>query len=159
QASAFGPMNTSRYLFPFVAATGVLVASSIGRGWPGVAIGAMAVSVHVVACRDWIHSTFETYVKNAYTAFHETQTDHDAFDNVTGDYRDIQSHLPAGATAATAVFEGYRFDFQRNDIYALDVLGGMGPKPGWPAHLGAGALDRYFHDNGIPYLIWVDWNL
>ncbi len=159
QAAALGPQNTSRYCFAFVTATPLMAAISVGRSGARAAIVAAALAMHLASIHEDTRAMLDTYVGNAYGAVHESGKERDAFDALTGSYVDVQSHVPQGATMATAVFEGFRFDFKRNPIYALDVLGGMGPKPGWPAHQGAAALDAYLRDNGIQYLVWVDFSL
>ncbi len=159
QAAALGPQNTSRYCFGFVAGTSLLAAVSVGKSGARAAIVAMGVAMHLASTHEDARATLDGYVARAYAALHETGKERQDFDGLTADYVDVQSHVPAGATMATAVFEGFRFDFKRNPIYALDVLGGMGPKPGWPAHKGPSVLDAYLRDNGIQYLVWVDWNL
>jgi hypothetical protein len=159
QAAALGPQNTSRYCFAFVAGTSLLAAVSVGRSGARAAIVAAAIAMHLASTHEDTRGILDGYVANAYGALHDTGKEREAFEGLTADYVDVQSHVPAGATMATAVFEGFRFDFKRNRIFALDVLGGMGPKPGWPAHKGPAVLDAYLRDNGIQYLVWVDWNL
>jgi hypothetical protein len=159
QAAALGPQNTSRYCFAFVAGTSLLAAVSVGRSGARAAIVAAAIAMHLASTHEDTKGMLDGYIANAYGALHEKGKDRQDFEGLTADYVDVQSHVPAGATMATAVFEGFRFDFKRNPIYALDVLGGMGPKPGWPAHKGPVVLDAYLRDNGIQYLVWVDWNL
>jgi hypothetical protein len=159
KAAALGPQNTSRYCFAFVTATSLMAAVSVGRSGARAAIVAAALALHLASSREETRGMLDGYVANAYGALHETGKERKAFDDLTADYVDVQSHVPRAATMATAVFEGFRFDFKRNPIYALDVLGGMGPKPGWPAHKGAAALDAYLRSNGIEYLVWVDFSL
>ena len=131
QAAALGPQNTSRYCFGFVAGTSLLAAVSVGRSGARAAIVAMGVAMHLASTHEDTRATLDGYVARAYAALHESGKERQDFDGLTADYVDVQSHVPAGATMATAVFEGFRFDFKRNPIYALDVLGGMGPRPGW----------------------------
>ena len=155
---AFGAENTARYCFAFVAATALLTAASVGRVGTRAAVVAAALGLHLAANREDIRSMYDGYVKNAYAALHETAAEREPFDGPTADYRDVQSHVPVGATMATAVLEGFRFDFKRNTIFALDVLGGMGPKPGWPARQGPVALGNYLRANAVQYLVVVDFN-
>ena len=159
QAAALGPQNTARYCFAFVTGTSLLAAISVGRSGARAAIVAAALAMHMASTHEDTRAMLDGYVGNAYAALHENRKDRETFENLTAGYVDVQSHVPPGATMATAVFEGFRFEFKRNPIYALDVLGGMGPRPGWPAHKGAAALDTYLRSNGIEYLVWVDFNL
>ncbi len=85
--------------------------------------------------------------------------EHAAFDARSADYAELQSHVPPGATMATAVFEPFRFDFKRNQVLVLDFLGGMGPPPGWPYKGGSEALGEYLLESGVQYLAWVDFDL
>ncbi|MDP9033906.1 MAG: hypothetical protein M3O50_03805, partial [Myxococcota bacterium] len=155
QAVAFGPTNTARYYFAFVAATSLLTAASAGQPVARAALVAAALGVHLVSSREETRGALDGYVTSAYHALSHSSE----FDAAAADYLDVQSHVPPRATMVTAVFEGFRFDFKRNTIFALDVLGGMGPSPGWPAHQGPEALGAYLRTNGIQYLVYVDFNL
>jgi hypothetical protein len=158
-AVAFGPNNTARYYYAFVAAASLVIVASAGPSLPRSALVATALALHLSANRDEIKSTLDAYVTRAYAALHDNDKERESFDGLTAEYTDVQSRVPAGKTMATAVFEGFRWDFKRNTVYALDVLGGMGPKPGWPAREGPAALAEYLRTNGVQYLVWVDWNL
>jgi hypothetical protein len=155
QAVAFGPMNTARYYYAFVAGAALMAAASVERTGARAALVAAALGMHLAVTRDDTRAMLEEYVKNEYRAFAWNR----GFSAQTTDYRNLQAHIPAGATMATAVLEGFRFDFKRNQIFALDVLGGMGPQPGWPAHKGPEALGEYLKANGVQYLVWVDFNV
>ncbi|MDP8998608.1 MAG: hypothetical protein M3O46_00675 [Myxococcota bacterium] len=157
-AMAFGPWNVARYYFSVVAGASLVIAASSGRSGLRAALVAAALGMHLAASREDMRATFDAYFRNAYHAVNEPRSECESFESQTAYYRDIQSHVPAGATIATAVFEGFRFDFKRNRIFALDVLGGMGPAPGWPAHKGPEALGEYLKANGVQYLVWVDFN-
>jgi len=119
----------------------------------------LPLAIHIATSVDEWNKTVKTRMAEATADFIDEHTQSDAWGNLTADYIDIQSHVPRGATMATAVFENCRFDFQRNPIFVLDVLGGMGPRPGWPVGKGPAALASYLLANGIDYLVWVDFNL
>jgi hypothetical protein len=182
QSAAFGPDNTARYYFAYIAATVLVVAVSVGRDRARAALVAGAVAIHLVWSGAETIRTLSRSLQSAKSALLEATTghnaldanearrapdspallesmDHGAFDARTGDYLDLQAHIPPGATMVTAVFEPFRFDFKRNQILLLDFLGGMGPKPGWPFKQGPEALGRYLVANGVQYLAWVDFNL
>jgi len=154
-AAAFGIFHVARYCFAFVTATALVVALSVDRMGAGAALVVSAVAIHVGLSASETVRTIQGYLENVRHAF---RGDGD-FALMTLDYLDVQSHIPSGAAIATAVYEGFRFDFRRNQIFALDVLGGMGPKPGWPAKQGPQALGDYFAASGIQYLVWADFSL
>jgi hypothetical protein len=159
EATAFGPDDTVRYLFGFVAATALLVAACSERYGPRMALAGMAVGVHFAAKHDSIRGRLEDQVQSAKRALNETPADVAAFDAATADYRELQDHVPEGSVLVSAVHQPWRFDFARNEIFTLDVLGGMGPKPGFPVYKGPSALGEYLLANGVRYLAWVDWDL
>lgn len=159
EAVAFGPSNTSRYLYATVAGMGLLVMASVERRAGSAALAAVALAMHVTISVSDIKAMLKSYIVNAHGFLKsDGAAEVTAFDAGTPVYRELQSKVPPGATVATAVNESFRFDFKRNRILALDVLGGMGPSPGWPAHKGPDALAAYLRQNGVQYLAWVDFN-
>jgi hypothetical protein len=158
-ATAFGAHDTSRYYFAFVVAMALAVTASVERRGPRLAMVAMSIGVHLATSRDGIRDRLELQIREAGAALAEKPTELAAFAGSTSDYRELQSKVPAGATLAAAVHEPWRFDFKRNEIDALDVLGGMGPSPGWPAFRGPEVLGDYLHANGVRFLAWVDFGL
>ena len=72
-------------------------------------------------------------------------------------YRDLQSAAEPGAGIAVAVDDPYLFDFKRNPIEGLDLIGGIGPH-GYPAFKGPEALASYLQSLGIRYIIYVDFS-
>ena len=159
ESAGFGPTATSRYYFAYVVATALLVAASVRKAGSPAALVAVGLGAHLAASRDEVRDDLTTHIHNANIAIHEPPADYHNFEALTDEYRDVQSHVPAGATIATAVFEPFRFDFRRNQVLILDLLGGMGPKPGWPFKKGPEALDAYLLANGVRYLVWVDFHL
>jgi len=162
QAAFFGQDDTCRWYFTFVVAQALVVAASVGSDWGRAALVVGALAAHLAIVRDDVLKFLEERItlKEAVRQ-DKAETAHalDAWGALTGDYIDVQSHIPAGATVAVAVSESFRFDFARNRIYLLDVLGAMGPKPGWPRHRGPEALASYLRSTGIEYVIYVDFNL
>lgn len=157
QATAFGPDDRVRYYYPYVVAMALLTAASVGRSRQRAAVVAACLGMHLAASRENIHKMMQWEIDKARKAVAEDD-DRRAFEAVGDDYRDIQSHVPRRATMVTAVNENDRFDFARNRIFSLDFLGGMGPKPGWPTHMGAEALAEYLVANGVQYIVWVDFD-
>lgn len=159
QAVAFGANNTSRYLYATYAAVALLVMASVERRASSVGLAAVALAMHIATSRDDIKGLLKTYVQQAHAGLaSDGVAEVAAFEGGDQPYRELQAHTAAGATMVTAVNESFRFDFKRNRIFALDVLGGMGPSPGWPAHKGPTVLARYLRDSGVRYLAWVDFN-
>jgi hypothetical protein len=152
---AFGPWHVARYVYAFVAAAALVVVLSVDQLDLRAALVAGAIAIQLAYVGPEVRRTLQRNVREARRTFED---DHN-FAALTLDYEDVQSHIPPQATMATAVFEGFRFDFKRNRIFALDVLGGMGPKPGWPAKRGPQALGEYLVASGIQYLVWTDFNL
>jgi hypothetical protein len=159
EAVAFGPANTARYYFSSVVALSLLVTASVERSAVRASFVAAALAMHIAASRDETHKLLTRYVDDAYSLRGAGDGARVAFEATTDEYVDVQRHVPLGATMATAVYESFRFDFKRNRIFALDVLGGMGPKPGWPSHKGPEALGEYMRACGVEYLVWVDFDL
>jgi hypothetical protein len=157
QSAAFPEADAARYYFPFVAAAALAVAASAGRLAIGAVLVSVALAAHLALSRDDTRTKIEGYVTSAHDALGIVGKED--FDAPTFDYQDVQDHIPAGATVVDAVFEGFRFDYRRNRVLSLDVLGGMGPKPGWPTHAGADVLGNYLRSCGVQYLVWVDFDL
>jgi hypothetical protein len=157
EATAFGAEDMARYYYAYIVAMVLLTAASVGGSGARAAIIAGCVGMQLAVAREGFHKMMTWEIEHAKKARSEDQ-ERDAYDAVTGPYREIQSHVPGGTTMVTAVAENDRFDFTRNRILALDVLGGMGPKPGWPSRKGSEALARYLVANGVQYIVWVDFD-
>jgi hypothetical protein len=156
QSAAFPDADAARYYFPFVAAAALVVAASSARMAEGAVLVAIGVAAHLALSRDEARTRFPDLANRAMDP--GGTAGKAAFDAATTDYADIQAHIPAATTIATAVFEGFRFDFRRNHILLLDVLGAMGPPPGWPTQKGPEALAAYLRKCGVQYLVAVDFN-
>jgi hypothetical protein len=159
EATAFFPEDIARYSYPYAATVALLGAVSAERTGGRAALAAAALGMHMTVHREQWHKALLERVHQAFDEWTDGQKEYDEFEAPTGDYRDVQTHIPPGKTFVTAVFQGFRFDFARNRIFALDLLGGMGPKPGWPAYRGPQALGDYLRANGVDYLVYVDFNL
>jgi hypothetical protein len=161
QATGFEPSDMCRYYYAFVVATSLVAAASIGRAGAsaGAALVAAGLAVQLTVGREAMRGLYLDYIKRVFEARRETYAEMQDFNALSADYLDVQSHVPPGATIVTAVHEDLRFDFSRNPIFALDLLGGMGPKPGWPAYRGPDALVDYLKASGVGYLIKVDFSL
>ncbi len=158
QAGAFDIYAICRYDYAYIVGTALLAAISVGRSGSRVALVATGIAVHIACARDEIRTEYITAVENVSRAFSEGRTLKANFGISTAAYVEVQAHMAPGATAVTAVHEPWRFNFKRNDIFTLDLLGGTGPKPGWPAFLGPQALLDYFKANGVRYVVSTDFN-
>jgi hypothetical protein len=158
-AAAFNERDSSRYFYAYAVSMALVAAASARRADMRAALVAVGLGMHLTAGREPLHKLLVDLVHMAKKAYEERKTTSVDFASRTREYRDLQSHVPEGATIATAVHEGWQFDFKRNRIFSLDVLGGMGPKPGWPAYRGPAALGDYLTAKGVQYLIWVDFGI
>jgi hypothetical protein len=156
--SGFSPDDTSRFFFATVVALALMAAASARRSGPLATIVGIALAVQLAtSVREWPDS-ITSKIGQARSAYQETDEERAAWESPTQEYRDVQSHVPPGATMATAVRQDFRFDFRRNTVFTLDALGGMGPRPGWPTHQGSEALAKYLRDCGVSYVVWEDFN-
>jgi hypothetical protein len=161
QAGFFGPDDTCRWYFTFVAAQALVVAASVGSDWGRATLVVTALAAHLAIAHDDVLRYVDDRItlREAVKQDQQETTARNTWSALTSDYVDVQSHIPVGATVAVAVSESFRFDFARNRIYLLDLLGAMGPKPGWPLHQGPEALANYLRGAGVDYVVYVNFNL
>ncbi|HEY4013502.1 MAG TPA: hypothetical protein VGM06_09205 [Polyangiaceae bacterium] len=156
--SGFSPEDTARYYFAAVSSAAIVTAASVGATGPMAILVGAAVATHMtMSIGEW-PGVLTTRVQQTNAGFVEKKSDRADWDKQTAEYLDVQSHIPRGATAVSVTREAFRFDFHRNRIFVLDALGAMGPKPGWPVHRGPVVLAKYLRDNGVSYVIRVDFN-
>ena len=157
QMTAFNAEDRARYYYAYVVAAALVASASVGRSALRAALVAACLGMHLAVSHQALRDTLVWEVDRASKARGE-QKERDDYVAVGADYRDVQSHVPRGATMVTAVRENDRFDFTRNRVWSLDVLGGMGPEPGWPTHKGPEALARYLTACGVQYIVWVNFD-
>lgn len=157
-AGAFDSFAHARYMNAYVSATGLVICMTIGPRDPRAALLALALGVHLSMVHDEMRAAYIATFDIANRVLMNGDPEEKGFSAGTDAYTEIQSHMAPGATFACAVHEPWRFDFKRNTIYTLDILGGTGPKPGWPAFKGAQALLDYFRANGIRYVVWTNFD-
>jgi hypothetical protein len=157
-AGGFDAFAHARYMNAYIAATGLVIAMSLGPNDPRAAFVALGLGMHFAILRDEIRAGYLAAIEMVHQELTNGDRDEIAFSAGTAAYTEIQSHIDRGATVACAVHEPWRFDFRRNKIYTLDLLGGTGPKPGWPAFKGAQALLDYFKANGIRYVVFQNFD-
>jgi len=71
-------------------------------------------------------------------------------------YARVQGAVPEGEPIAVMVDEAGRFDFRRNRIESLDMVGAISPPPGLPLFGGADGVADYLVALGYRYAIVVD---
>jgi hypothetical protein len=71
-------------------------------------------------------------------------------------YWHLQTSVPAGERIAVEVDKPYQFDFTRNTILNLDMLGAVSPRSWVPYERGGDAVADYFRARSVRYLIVVD---
>jgi hypothetical protein len=70
-------------------------------------------------------------------------------------YKKLQDAIPEGEPIAVMVDEFGNFDFERNRIESLDMVGAISPRPGLPLHEGPDAVADYLASQGYRYAIVV----
>jgi hypothetical protein len=74
------------------------------------------------------------------------------------DYTAAQAALPAGAKVATTSDFPQNFDYARNDVVNLDILGAVSPPPGMPLGGATEEMTRYIRSQGIDFVLLTDPN-
>jgi hypothetical protein len=75
-------------------------------------------------------------------------------DPAIAQYRALQDAIPPGARVLTMLDEPYRFDFQRNKIDVIDLVGMVSPRPGLTLE-SDDAFAGYLLGQGIRYFAFV----
>jgi hypothetical protein len=162
---AFSAYNNSRYYFGFVSGFALIMALTARRSQTVadmIPIGVrdvvivIAVLANLVGGRADVAHHYQSLLESAQRGRRDAALDARVTEAKTRGYRDLQSHMEAGAKAVMMVDEPFRFDLRRNEMMSLDIGGGMGPSPGYPAFKGAEALGSYLVANGVRYIVYVD---
>jgi hypothetical protein len=163
---AFDPYNNSRYYFGFVTSFALIMALTVRRsetvaervptGVRDVVIVVAVLASLVVGPRGDLANHYKGLLEMARRGYRDTASDARASEAKTRAYRELQSHMEVGAKAVMMVDEPFRFDLRRNEMLSLDIGGGMGPSPGYPAFKGAEALASYLVSHGVRYIVYVD---
>jgi hypothetical protein len=149
----------ARYYYAYVVATALLVIA-----WADLSPRRLDVADVLVMFGAFAQATLNREdTKKRYTEALddiERTLDHQDAEQTTQDerthrYRVIQSFVPRGERAVTAVAEPYRFELARNDLKLLDQPGAIGPSPGFPVHGGPEGISQYLRSNGFRYMIVV----
>ncbi|MGH7437507.1 MAG: hypothetical protein ACRENE_17665, partial [Polyangiaceae bacterium] len=156
--------NQSRYHFGFtfaaVLAVSLAAADLASRRAPAGRIRAaqvvsvplvlMAISLQLFVQRDITAATYRTYFEKVTSAL--------SLWEVPGrdpDYQKLQDAVPAGAPIATLVDFPSHFDFARNRIACLDMIGAVSPPPGIPLGGGGEAVADYLVGKGYRYVVVI----
>ena len=71
-------------------------------------------------------------------------------------YRLLQDKVPAGKSILAVVDAPYLLNYSRNPIYNVDAIGGASPWGGMPFFRGPEALKNYLVNNGVDYILSVE---
>lgn len=69
-------------------------------------------------------------------------------------YKALQLSIPAGESILSRLDRNFLFDFNRNQVYIIDIPGGASLPPGMPSFLGSEKLAQYFVTKGIKYVAY-----
>ncbi len=69
-------------------------------------------------------------------------------------YKALQSSVPAGEIILARLDRNFLFDFNRNQVYIIDIPGGASPPPGMPSFVGSEKLAQYLAAKGIKYVAY-----
>jgi hypothetical protein len=163
----FDQYANSRYYFAAVTSFALIMALSIGRSTIGAEqhtltvrdmVVIIAVLANLLVARDDVRSYHTFMATMAVRGYRDADADARASASRTSAYRELQARMPAGTTAVMMVDEPYRFDLKRNRMLSLDIGGGMGPSPGYPAFAGPQALRSYLLANRVRYIVYGDFD-
>jgi len=160
--------HISRYAFGFVIAIPLSVlltvgtlrldAVRIGRLHGVVAVAGFAVLTQVLLSRNVLWFDFSVLYQDIEALARTAPRAPESEPPEAALYTRLQNAVPAGERIAVMTDEPYRFDYQRNPIWNIDMPCYVSPPPGMPCLQGPEALERYFAGLGIRYLIYVDGN-
>ena len=159
-ATGAAPDDLARYVWPSLA--GVLVAMLVmlvdGAALPfrsrrdgGAALAAVAIgsALAILAPLPRELDIGFTGIANIWNGYDPLQ----ATARYRYEYGVAQASMPKGAKAAVTTDYPFLFDYKRNDVVNLDVLGAVSPAPGLPFGRTAEAMTRYLRDQGVQYVI------
>jgi hypothetical protein len=163
----FTPGPLERYYFAYVTATAIAVVITVGQrrgnlrqpmAWARDALAIAAVVHHVGASTDEMRKHLSGLVDAAARVYKDGAFGAKEWNEHERQYAELQSHMAPGARAVVAVEEAFHFDFGRNRIDSLDLIGGMGERPGFPVFKGPEALESYLRGRGVRYIAYVEFD-
>lgn len=69
-------------------------------------------------------------------------------------YKALQLAVPPGEIILSRLDRNFLFDFNRNQIYIIDIPGGASLPPGMPSFFGGEKLAEYFVSKGLNYIVY-----
>lgn len=157
--------NIGRYAFGFMAPVAIAVALSTGRMRlarrsdprlvpAGIALFAILGQILVLSRddiqKDWTLK-FHNIENQAFAASRVRESEPPEH----GIYLRLQEAVPAGERIAVLVDEPFYLDYARNPIWNLDMPGYASLAPGMPFFQGSEALEAYYRQIGVRYLMFV----
>jgi hypothetical protein len=70
-------------------------------------------------------------------------------------YEEVQESLPGDAKVLSMAVKPFLWDFTKQDIHTLDVIGQASPPPGLPVFGGPDAISRYLRGLGYEYIVYT----
>jgi hypothetical protein len=162
---AFDHFQNSRYYFGSLTGFALIMTLTFGRSQTvaeRASVGVrdivivVAILANLMGGRGDVAHHYSYLLEFARRGLRDAAGDARSSEAKTSAYRDLQSHMEQGATAVMMVDDPFRFDLRRNEMLSLDVAGGLGPSPGYPAFAGPEALRTYLVANGVRYIVYVD---
>jgi hypothetical protein len=161
--SATMPVEMPRYIVPMLLPGAIFALCVINWSRPAIGILASAACVASLALNApfiWEESKFRVSSLPGQVAGYVPLHPDDL--NNPGAYlsglRALQEKVPAGKKILSVIDFPYLLDFSRNDIVCVDTIGAAGPGGGLPFGKGADALNNYLKENGMEYVITMDFN-
>ena len=83
---------------------------------------------------------------------------HQKFDDFTA-YSEVQKLLPENSRVISVAAKPYYWNFSRQQINTLDMIGLASPAPGLPLLQGSEAMARYFQSLGYHYIVYTPFEI
>jgi hypothetical protein len=161
--SATMPVEMPRYIVPMLLPGAIFALCVMNWSRPAIGILASAACVASLAVNGpfiWEESKFRASSLRGQVAGYVPLHPDDL--NNPGAYisglRALQEKVPTGKKILSVIDFPYLLDFSRNDIVCVDTIGAAGLGEGLPFGKGADALNNYLKENGIEYVITMNFN-
>jgi hypothetical protein len=162
--SSFSAFDLGRAAWPIVG--GTFVAALILLANEATAImrvgGKVAAIVVIALVAIMLRSTSNTDYRFTYDTdalsqlVHGDLPDYEPWLDTEPDYVAAQAAIPAGAKVATSTDFPSLFDYGRNDVVNLDIVGAVSPSPGIPIGGDAEQMTAYLRDQGFDFVVLTD---
>jgi hypothetical protein len=155
------PPNMGRYYFGFTFPALLAIAletatrarRSAAEGVAALSLVVAGLALQIYGDREATSATFEKLLTQLQPAFEQPAPWVPPPPDDT--YRKLQDAIPAGEPIAVLVDEPWTFDFGRNPIESLDLVGAISPPPRLPLEKGGDAVASYLVGLGYRYAIVV----